>query len=158
LVALIAIIAVINLVGQQKNGLRQIAYREASKFAETIGSSSTLISVRDDQANEWAVFYLSDAPTLIYPYRVYMAQAHVLPFMARSKPVELSSIVYIVTDHDDGIRSSVKGAHIVQESRAYSLWKVDGDDWTVTADGGLVSSSAELANRTSGTIDRTLRQ
>jgi hypothetical protein len=147
LVALIAIVVVINQVRQNKNGLQQIDYREAAAFAETIGSSPTLISVRDDEANEWAVFYLSETPTLINPYRLYMAQPHVLPFMARSKPLELPSIVYIVTDHDDGFRSSVKGAHIVQEGKAYSLWKVDGDDWSVTAYGGFHHDLVNLSGR-----------
>ncbi|WP_159006135.1 hypothetical protein [Bradyrhizobium sp. S69] len=41
----------------------------------------TLLSVRDDVANEWAVFYLSDPPLLIAPYRRYMAQEHVIPFI-----------------------------------------------------------------------------
>jgi hypothetical protein len=145
-VALIAIFVVINEVGQNRNGLQQLSYREAAEFAETIGSSPTLISVRDNEANQWAVFYLSNMPTIVNPYRAYMAQPHVLPFMARTKPVEPASIAYIVTDHDD-FRSSVKGAHLVRDGNAYSLWKVDGDDWTVTAAGGIYHDLVNLSGR-----------
>jgi hypothetical protein len=147
LIALIAIVAFNRQGRQQLNGLQQIKYREAVELADMVGSSPTLVSVRDDLANEWAVFYLSKSPTIVNPYRIYMAQPHVLPVMARAKAVDLASIRYVVTDHDDGIRSSVRGAHLVQDGKTYSLWQVDGEDWTVSADGGVHNDRIHLSGR-----------
>jgi hypothetical protein len=145
--SMIAIVAVRSQARQHVNGLQQIEYREAAELSDVVGSSPTLVSVRDDLANEWAVFYLSKSPTIVNPYRIYMAQPHVLPFMARAKAVELASIHYIVTDHDDAIRSSLTGAHIVRDGRIYSLWRVDGEDWTATADGGVHNDGVHLTGR-----------
>jgi hypothetical protein len=145
LVAMIAIVAVKSQGRQHLNGLQQINYREAADLADMVGSSPTLVSVRDDLANEWAVFYLSGSPTVVSPYRVFMEQPHVLPVMARAKVVDLASIRYIVTDHDSDIRSSVTGAHLVRDGRTYSLWQVDGGDWTVTAGGGLHNDRVYLS-------------
>jgi hypothetical protein len=146
-IALIAIVAFNSQGRQQLNGLQQIKYREAVELADMVGSSPTLVSVRDDLANEWAVFYLSKSPTIVNPYRIYTAQPHVLPVMARAKAVDLASIRYVVTDHDDAIRSSVRGAHLVQDGKTYSLWQVDGEDWTVSADGGVHNDRIHLSGR-----------
>jgi hypothetical protein len=145
LVALIALVAFKSQGGQHLNGLQQINYREAAEFTETIGSSPTLVSVRDDVANEWAVFYFSRAPAMINPYRTYMAQPHVLPFLARAKAVDLAGVRYIVTDHDSDIRSTVTGARLIRDGQIYSLWQVDGGDWTVTANGGVHNDRVYLS-------------
>jgi hypothetical protein len=93
-----------------------------------------LLAVRDDLANEWAVFYLSDMPLLIAPYRIYMAQAHVITFMERAKPVDPAAIRYIITDRNDMIRAPLWGARRIWDGEAYSLWEVDDGAWTVLAD------------------------
>jgi hypothetical protein len=155
-IALIAIVALKSQGSQQLNGLQQIKYREASELADMVGSSPTLVSVRDDLANEWAVFYLSKMPTIINPYRIYMAQPHVLPFMERTKTVDLASIRYIVTDHGDDVRSTVTGASLVRDGQTYSLWKIDDVDWTVTADVGVHIDRLHPSGRESTVIAQSL--
>jgi hypothetical protein len=124
----------INAVHYRNNALAQSKYREALTIAGIVKAAPTLLSVRDDVANEWAVFYLSDPPLLIAPYRRYMAQAHVIPFMERAKAVDPSEIRYIVTDHSDAVRSPLTGASRVWDGQAYSLWSVDDPDWAIIAD------------------------
>jgi hypothetical protein len=123
-----------NVIRFKSNALQQRAYREAQTINDMVQHAPTLLAVRDDLANEWAVFYLSDMPLLIAPYRIYMAQAHVIPFMERANRPEPAAIRYIVTDRSDAIRAPVQGARRIWEGTAYSLWEVDDPAWTVLAD------------------------
>ena len=123
-----------NVIRFKHNALQQKAYREAQTISGLVQHAPTLLAVRDDLANEWAVFYLSDMPLLIAPYRIYMAQAHVIPFMERAKPVDPAAIRYIVTDRNDTIRAPLWGARRIWDGEAYSLWEVDDGAWTVLAD------------------------
>jgi hypothetical protein len=52
----------INAVHYRNNARAQSKYREALTIAGIVKAAPTLLSVRDDVANEWAVFYLSDHP------------------------------------------------------------------------------------------------
>jgi hypothetical protein len=123
-----------NVIRFKHNAQQQKAYREAQTISGLVQHAPTLLAVRDDLANEWAVFYLSDMPLLIAPYRIYMAQAHVIPFMERAKPVDPATIRYIVTDRNDTIRAPLWGARRIWDGEAYSLWEVDDSAWTVLAD------------------------
>ncbi|MEH2483584.1 hypothetical protein V1282_006941 [Nitrobacteraceae bacterium AZCC 2146] len=123
-----------NVIRLKHNALQQRAYREAQTINDMVQHAPTLLAVRDDLANEWAVFYMSDMPLLIAPYRIYMAQAHVIPFMERAKPVDPPTIRYIVTDRNDMIRAPLWGARRIWDGEAYSLWEVDDGAWTVLAD------------------------
>jgi hypothetical protein len=105
---------------------QQQSRREALTIARTVGQSPTLLSVRDDLANEWAVFYLTETPLLINPYRGYMAGPHVIPYMDRAKTVEPSSVRYIVTDHNEEVGAPVKGAVQIWDGSIYRLWEADG--------------------------------
>jgi hypothetical protein len=87
-------------------------------------------------ANEWSVFYLSNPQVMIAPYRRYMAQAHVIPFMNRAKTPDATAIQFVVTDRNDAIRAPLWGARRVWDGRAYSLWKIDQANWAVIADAG----------------------
>ena len=73
-------------------------YREARTIDAIVKDAPTLLSVRDDVAEQWAVFYLPTTPMLISPYRNYMAHVHVIPFMERAKSVDPAAIRYIVTE------------------------------------------------------------
>jgi hypothetical protein len=114
--------------------LRQKEYRQALTIADMIGKAPTLLAVRDDIANEWAVFYLSETPLIIAPYKRYMAQAHVIPYMDRAAIPAPGAIRYIITDRDDALRAPVWGAHRIWDGTAYSLWEVDDSAWVVLAD------------------------
>jgi hypothetical protein len=123
-----------HLIGYQHNALEQAKYREALAISAIVADVPTLLSVRDDVANEWAVFYLSNPALLIVPYRRYMAQAHVIPFMERARTADPTAIQYIVTDRNDAIRAPLSGARRVWDGQAYSLWKIDDANWAVIAD------------------------
>jgi hypothetical protein len=123
-----------NAVHYRNNAVEQSKYREALTIAAIVKDAPTLLSVRDDVANEWAVFYLSNPPLLIAPYRRYMAQAHVIPFMERAKAVDPAGIRYIVTDHSDAVRAPLTGARRVWDGQAYSLWSIDDPNWAIIAD------------------------
>lgn len=143
------------------NAIHQKGYREAATLAAVIGGTPTVLSVRDEAANQWAVFHLAAVPLLISPYRSTMGQPEVLPFMNRAKPIDLASVEFIITDHDEAIRSTVTGAHLIWDGQTYSLWKLDGGNWTVTAHGGLYNDAVDLrglAEAQQSTRDLFLRQ
>jgi hypothetical protein len=123
-----------HLVAYRHNALEQAKYREALAISAIVADVPTLLSVRDDVANEWAVFYLSNPPLLIVPYRRYMAQAHVIPFMERARAVDPAAIRFVVTDRNDAIRAPLSGGRRVWDGQAYSLWKIDNANWAVIAD------------------------
>ncbi len=118
-----------------ENGELQEGFREATTIAKIVGNQPTLISVREDLANQWAVLYLSEGTAMVSPLRMYMAQSHVVPLMQRSKPVDPSTIGFIVTDSGPD-RVTVENARIISLGRIYSLWKVDNENWSVSATGG----------------------
>jgi len=126
------------------NAVHQKGYREAATLAAVIGKIPTILSVRDEAANQWAVFHLAAVPLLINPYRSTMGQPEVLPFMNRAKAIDLTSVQFIITDHDETIRSTVTGAHLIWDGQTYSLWKLDGGNWAVTAVGGVYNDTVHL--------------
>ncbi|MEH2470455.1 hypothetical protein V1281_000300 [Nitrobacteraceae bacterium AZCC 2161] len=123
-----------NVLAYKRNMVQQQAYREAQTIGAMVKDFPTLLSVRDDLANQWAVFYLSRISLLISPYRIYMAQVHVMPFMERARPVDPAAIRYIVTDRSDAIRAPVSGARRIWDGEAYSLWEINDAAWIVVTD------------------------
>lgn len=126
------------------NALNQKGYREAVALAALIGTAPTVLSVRDEAANQWAVFYLASVPLYIDPYRSTMGQPEVLPFMKRAKAIDLASVKFIITDHDTASRSTVTGANLIWDGQTYSLWSRDEGNWTVTANGGTYNDAVHL--------------
>jgi hypothetical protein len=101
---------------EQQNNRREILI-----IAQTIGRDPTLLSVRDDLANEWAVFYLIETPLLINPYRSYMAGA--VSYMDRATSVDPSLIRFIITGRDDSAGAPVGGVRRIWNGNVYSLWR-----------------------------------
>jgi MFS family permease len=99
---------------------RQNNRREILTIAQIVGRDPTLLSVRNDVANEWAVFYLIETPLLIDPYKSYMAGA--VSYMVRAMSVDPSSIRFIITEHDDST-APVGGARRIWDGNVYSLWQ-----------------------------------
>jgi hypothetical protein len=100
---------------------RQNNRREILTIAQTIHRDPTLLSVRNDLANEWAVFYLIETPLVINPYKSYMADA--VSYMDRAKSVDPSLIRFIITERDDSTRAPVAGARRIWDGNVYSLWQ-----------------------------------
>jgi hypothetical protein len=128
------------------NALHQEGYREAVTLAGMIGATPAVLSVRDEAANQWAVFYLTKVPLIINPYRSTMGQPEVQPTMNRAKVVDRASVRFVITDHDESIRSHVIGGHLTWDGGTYSLWKLDGGNWSVTAQGGPYNDNVHLSN------------
>lgn len=117
------------------NGLQQQRFREAAAMADIVGNQPTLLSVRDDLANQWAVLHFARATIMLSPLRIYMAQPHVVPLMNRAYIVDPSSIRFILTDRGPS-RVAIENATIISESDIYTLWRVNHPSWTVSAEGG----------------------
>jgi hypothetical protein len=111
-----------SIIAEQQQSRREAALT----IARAVGQSPTLLSVRDDLANEWAVFYLTGTPLLINPYRGYMAGPHVIPYMDRAKTIDPSSVRYIITDHNEEVGAPVEGAVQVWDGSVYRLWELVG--------------------------------
>jgi hypothetical protein len=109
-------------IKQRGNADAQIGYREALKIAAIADHQPILVSVLDDRASLWAVFYLSDNPLRVSPYRSSMAQAHLVPVMARAKPVAESDIRYLITDRVDTGEDRGKFQRS-WDGQVYSLWR-----------------------------------
>jgi hypothetical protein len=127
------------------NAIHQLGYREAVALADKLGASPTLLSVRDEAANQWAVFYLADVPLIVDPYRSTMAQPEVRAIMNRARRIDPASVRFVVTDHDMTIRSEVIGGHLAWDGGTYSLWELDGGNWSVTAEGGPINDHVHLS-------------
>jgi hypothetical protein len=128
------------------NAVNQKGYREAVVLAAIVGNTPTILSVRDEAANQWAVVYLASVPLLIRPYRSTMGQPELQPIMSRARTIDMASAQFVITDHDPAIRSTVKGAQLVWDGQTYSLWKLDRANWSVTADGGAFNDAVHLGN------------
>lgn len=83
-------------------------------------------------ANLWAMYYLRDVPILIYPYRGYAAQSHVVPLMDRSSQVPLSTIRYVLTDHQTIM--PYKQTTLVWTGERYKLWHIETKNWAFIVD------------------------
>ncbi len=92
-----------------------------------VKSNHFIVAVDDDIANRWAVYFLRDFPIYLADYRSYMAQAHVIPHMLRSRKIDLSNVRYILTD-SKGL-NSLPSATLVWSRGAYSLWMLSSENW-----------------------------
>lgn len=79
-------------------------YRQVSAIKEIVGREPVRVWVDDWVANEWAVYFLRDVPIDLAVYRMYMAQAHVIPFMERALKVD-ANIRYTLTDKNADLPS-----------------------------------------------------
>ena len=117
---------------------KQVAEKSITTFNQVravkrlISHGSLLVSVSDTMANLWAMYYLRDVPILIYPYRGYAAQSHVTPLMDRSSPVSLSTIRYVLTDHQTIMPSAQ--TTLVWTGERYKLWHIETKDWAFIVD------------------------
>lgn len=114
------------------------AARPASEFrvlealAPIVRGAPVLVSVDDWLANEWAVYYLRDTPTIISDYRMYMAQPHLIRFMDAATPIAVSAVQYVLTDvSDTSLALQHAGWAPIWSGGAYRLWKVPATPWTI---------------------------
>ena len=84
-----------------------------------IGSAPVLVSVDNDVANAWAVYFLRRHAIRLLEYRGYMAQPHLKPLMDRAAPVDIASASYVLSD--DG---RAGGRDVVWQSGRFVLWRI----------------------------------
>ena len=72
-------------------------YAELEKMASVLGGAPVSLFCSDDFNQEWAIYFLKDYPVEITRQRGYMAQAHLLALMQRSKPIAKPA-PYLLTD------------------------------------------------------------
>ena len=102
-------------------------FREVQSIKNIVESSHFIVAVDDDLSNRWAVYFLRDFPIYLAEYRSYMAQAHVIPHMLRSRKIDLSNVRYILTD-SKGL-NSLPSATLVWSRGAYGLWMLSSENW-----------------------------
>lgn len=85
-----------------------------------------LVSINDTIPNEWAMYYLRTRPILLYPYRGYANQSHVIPLMERSAPLEITRIKLILTERNPPFPQPFW--KILWENEVYALWELP-DEW-----------------------------
>jgi hypothetical protein len=109
-------------------------FRQLRRLKAIIGSDAVLVLVNDWLANEWAVYYLRDIPIDLTEYRMYMAQAHVLPLMHRAQAVSPEQAHYILTDTTlDNAINTEQHWQMVWSGGPYRLWRPKDTEWaTVT--------------------------
>lgn len=80
------------------------------------------VLVDDWIANEWAVYYLRDIPIDLGAYRMYMAQAHVVPFMQGATLIDPDTIHYLLTDARFEQEAQNGGWQKMWSGGPYTLW------------------------------------
>ncbi len=103
---------------QDANYFRQI------NAAKRIAQRQPIQVLIDDWiANEWAVYYLRDVPIDLEEYRMYMAQAHVVPFMQRATLIDPGTIHYRLTDARFEQDARNGGWRKMWSGGPYTLWQ-----------------------------------
>jgi len=105
--------------------------KQVEKVKSIIGDSPVAVSIDDDFANAWAVYFLRDVPIHLTEYRHYMAQPHVVPLMQRARPVDLSTLRYVLTDgKKTGLLLSGRPYCLSWSGGPYFLWRMSGSNET----------------------------
>ncbi len=102
-----------------------LAFKKLEEVKRIVASDSIIVSVNDNVANEWAVYFLRDIAMHLAEYRAYMAQSHVVPFMERSRKIDITGVRYALTDSKESFpRSNLSWA-----GGPYYLWKLKKARW-----------------------------
>ena len=100
-------------------------YRTLANLNHALAPEPILVSVDDTLANEWAVYFLRDHLFRLVGYRSYMAQPHVVPWMERSRAVDLGAVRYVLSDAValDNSQSSDQ-RNVAWADGPYALWRI----------------------------------
>ncbi len=107
------------------------AYREMQAIEPIVGDQPVLVAVDDPVASAWAAYFARDYTTTMAWHRSYMAQAHLRPFMARTRAFEPDTVRYLLTDAGAD-RSSrwTSGWTPVWRGRQYQLLTPTTGQWS----------------------------
>jgi hypothetical protein len=100
-----------------------------------LADGPVLVLVDDWLAQEWAVYYLRGLPIKLVSYRMYVAQPHLAPFMARARAVDATQIRSVVADATyDPVFQAAPGWTLRWSSGPFRLWTTEALAWAVTTD------------------------
>jgi len=102
-----------------------LPFKKVAEIEGVIGSKPVLVTVNDNIANEWAVYFLRNMPISLVQYRAYMAQTHVVPFMQRARGVDITKVKYALTDSERSFPES----DLLWQGGPYYLWKLKDSRW-----------------------------
>ena len=102
-----------------------LPFKKVAEIEGIIRSKPVLVTVNDNIANEWAVYFLRNVPISLAQYRAYMAQSHVIPFMQRALEVDTTKVGYALTDSKESFPQS----SLLWEGGPYYLWKLKDSRW-----------------------------
>lgn len=95
-------------------------YRKLSDIKQYIDDHALLVTIDNNLANEWAVYFLKDYPIKLTEYKLYMAQPHVVPYMLRAKTIAPNDITFLLTDNSTALPKQ----NLIWTSGPYYLWKL----------------------------------
>jgi hypothetical protein len=105
----------------KKPGLESLSrFRALQTIKPMIGESATLVNIKEDVANEWALYYLrNDKIKVVRPPR-FMDSPSGTRFMNQAIYIDPASIKFIVTDD----ASSYPQNRLVWSNGLYYLWRI----------------------------------
>ena len=107
-----------------------LPFKKLEEVKKVVGSSSVIVAVEDDLANQWAVYFLREVPIYLAEYRVYMAQNHVVPYMDRAMPINLAEARYFLSDLE-GLSASFLRDKALWSGGPYFLWAIPPENWII---------------------------
>ena len=97
-------------------------FRQVRDVGSIVGSDPVLVAVRDEEAAEWAVYYLRGLPTHVFTQDRYMAPKAAV--LARSQPIDLNRVRWVVADWGAAASAGFGPGWTVRwRGGAYSLWE-----------------------------------
>lgn len=97
-------------------------YQQVLKVKDMAKGKPVLVFMDNVFRNQWSVYFLRDFNILVHPYRGYMAQKHVRPFMDKARKPAPDEISYLLTD--SRIVTASSGQEPVWNSEKFKLWDV----------------------------------
>jgi hypothetical protein len=108
------------------------AFRQLDQIKALVGDANVLVVADDWLANSWAVYYLRDQRIALNEYRMYMAMAHVVPYMERAYSVAPQSAAYVLTDVGNyRAFTPAFGWASVWSGGPYQLWRPAEAQWAL---------------------------
>ena len=99
-----------------------VYYEQVHDIKKIVMDKPVLVYIDDVYTNQWSVYFLRDLDILVHPYRGYMAQKHVIPFMDRARKPAVEKIAYVLTD--SRITTAMSPKKPVWKAGKLTLWDV----------------------------------
>jgi hypothetical protein len=97
-------------------------FRQVRDVGSIVGSDPVLVAVHEEEAAEWAVYYLRGLPTHLFTQDRYMAPKAAV--LARSQPIDLNRVRWVVADSATAASTGFGPGWIIRwRGGPYSLWE-----------------------------------